>query len=50
MTLIPDVLPTLWTLKDVVQSISKKSRFRRPLHSQHGKRAETLFQSQGQHF
>ena len=29
--------------------MSKKSRFRVPLDKQHGKRAETVFQSQRQH-
>ena len=49
MTLIAYVFPKLRTPKDVVREMSKKSRFRGPLNRQHGKRTETLFQSQQEH-
>ena len=48
MILIADVFPKLRTKKDVVRSISNKSRFRRPLDREHGKRTETLLQSERQ--
>ena len=47
--LIADVFPKLWTLKNVVKSISKMSRFRGPFEKQHGIRAQTLLKSQRQH-
>ena len=49
MTLIAYVFPKLQTPKNVVRQMSQRSRLRRPLHRQHGKRAETLIQSQRQH-
>ena len=41
MTLIAEVFPKLHTLKNVVRSLSKKSRLRRSFEKQHGKRAQT---------
>ena len=49
MTLIAYGSPTLWTAKNMGRSMSKMSRFKGLLDRQHGKRAETLFQSQRQH-
>ena len=49
MTLITDVFPTLRTSKDVVRYLSRTSQFRGPVARQHGKLAETLLQSEGQH-
>ena len=43
MTLTPDVFPKLRTLKNVVRSMPKKSRFKRSFKKQHGKCAQTLF-------
>ena len=48
-TLIPDLLPKLCTPKNVVRSMSKKSRFKRPFDRQHGKRVQTLLRSEPQH-
>ena len=50
MILIAFVFPKLWTLKEVVGWMSKKSCFRGTLHRLHHKRAKTLFQFQQQHF
>ena len=49
MTVIAYVFPKLRTSKYVVREMHKKSRFRRPVDRQHGKRVETLIQSQRQH-
>ena len=49
MTLIPYDFPKLRTPKNVVRKMFKKSRLRSPIDRQHGKRAETLTQSQRQH-
>ena len=49
MTLIADVYFNLRTPKDVVRSMSKKSRFRGPFHKWRGKRGETLFKAERQH-
>ena len=49
MTLIADVFPKLRTPKNVVRSMSKKSRFRGPSEEQHGKRVQTLLKSERQH-
>ena len=49
MTLIGDVFLKLRTPKNVVRSMSKKSRFRRPFEKQHGKLAQTLIKSERQH-
>ena len=45
ITVIAYVLWNLRTVKDVVRQMSKKSRFRKPLHKKHGKRVQTLLQS-----
>ena len=49
MTLIADLLPKLRTPKNVVTYMSKKSRFKGPFDSQHGKRVQTLLQSEPKH-
>ena len=43
MTLIADGFPKLWTLKNMVRSMPKKSRFRGSDKKQHGECAQTLF-------
>ena len=48
-TLIGDLFPKLCTTKNVVRYMSKKSRFKGPLDSQHGKRIQTLLRSERQH-
>ena len=42
MTVIADVFPKLWTLKNLVTSTSKKCRLRGSFEKQHGKRTHTL--------
>ena len=42
MTLIAEVFPKLQTPKNMVTSMSKKSRFKGSFGKQHGKRAQTL--------
>ena len=42
MTLIAEVIPKLQTPKNMVTSMSKKSRFKGSFGRQHGKRAQTL--------
>ena len=42
MTLIADVILKLWTPKNEVRELSKKSRLRGPLDKQHGKRTKNL--------
>ena len=49
MTVNADVFPKLRTPKNMVRSISKKSRFRGPSEEQHGERVETLLKSERQH-
>ena len=49
MTLIGDVFPKLKNPKNVIRSFSKKSIFTGPFDKQHGKRAQTLLESEGQH-
>ena len=44
MTLIAYVFPKLPTTKNVLRQMSKSSRFREPVDSRHGKRAEALIQ------
>ena len=44
MTLIAYVFPKLATTKNVLRQMSKSSRFREPVDSRHGKRAEALIQ------
>ena len=50
MTLIAYVFPKLQTLEEVVGSISKTSRVRRPFNKQHGKRSQTLLKSDCSNF
>ena len=49
MTFIADLFPKLRTPKNVVRSMSKKSRFKVPFDRQHGKRVQTLLRSEPQH-
>ena len=49
MTLIADLFLKLRTPENVVRYMSKKSRFKGPFDMQHGKRVQTLLQSEGQH-
>ena len=49
MTLIADLFPKLRTPKNVVSYMSKNSRFKGPFDRQHGKRVQTLLQSEPQH-
>ena len=49
MTLIADLFPKLRTPKNVVPYMSKKSCFKGPFDRQHGKRVETLLQSEREH-
>ena len=49
MTLIADLFPKLRTPKNVVRYMSKKSRFKVSFERQHGKRVQTLLQSEPQH-
>ena len=46
MTLIADLFSKLGTPENVVRYMSKKSRFKGPFDSQHGKRVQTLLQSE----
>ena len=49
MTLIVEVFPKLRTPKNMVTSMSKKSRFKGSFGKQHGKRAQTLLKFAWQH-
>ena len=49
MTLIAEVFPKLRTPKNMVTSMSKKSRFKGSFGKQHGKCAQTLLKYHGQH-
>ena len=49
MTVVADLFPKLRTPKQVVRSMSKRSRFRRPFQKQHGKRVKTLLKSERQY-
>ena len=49
MTLIADLFPKLRDPKNVVRYMSKNSRFKVPFDWKHGKRVQTLFQSEPQH-
>ena len=49
MTLIAEVFPKLRTWKNLVRSMSKKSRFKGSFGKQHGKRAKTLLKFAWQH-
>ena len=48
MTLIADLFPNKCTPKNVVRYMSKKSRFKGPFEWEHGKRVQTLLQSERQ--
>ena len=49
MTLIADLFSKLRTPKNLVRYVSKKSRFKGLFDRQHGKRVQTLLQSEPQH-
>ena len=49
MTFRADLFPKLRTPKNVVRYISKKSRFKGPFDTQHGKGVQTLLRSESQH-
>ena len=49
MTLIAYLFPKLHTPKNVFRYMPKKSRFKGPFDRQHGKRVQTLLQSDPQH-
>ena len=49
MTLIADLFPKWRTPENVIRYMSKKSRFKGPFDRQHGKRVQTLLQSERQH-
>ena len=49
MTFTADLFDNLRTAKNVVGYFSKKSRFKGPFDRQHGKRVQTLLQSEPQH-
>ena len=48
MTFIADLFPKSRTPENVVRYMSKKSPFKRPFDRQHGKRVQTLLQSERQ--
>ena len=49
MTLIADLFLKLRTPENVVRYMSKESRFKGPFDREHGKRVQTLLQSERQH-
>ena len=49
ITLVADIFPKLRTPKNVVRSMSKKSRFTEPFQKQDGKGTQTLLKSERQH-
>ena len=49
MTFIVQIFPILRTPKNVVRSMSKKSRFKGHFDREHGKRVQTLLRSDPQH-
>ena len=49
MTLIADLFPKLRTPENVVRYMSKKSCFKGPFDTQHGKLVQTLFRCGKQH-
>ena len=49
MTLIADLFPKSRTPENVIRYMSKKSRFKGPFDRQHGKRVQTLLQSEREH-
>ena len=50
MTLIADLFPKLRILENVARYMSKKSRFKGPFDTQHGKRVQTQLRSAQQDF
>ena len=50
MTLRADLFPKLRTPENVVTYMSKKSSFKGPFDSQHGKRVQSLLRSGEQHY
>ena len=49
MTLIADLFPKWRTPENVMRYMSKKSRFKGPFDRQHGKRVQTLLESERRH-
>ena len=49
MTLIADLFPKSRTRENVIRYMSKKPRFKGPFDGQHGKRVQTLLQSEQEH-
>ena len=49
MTLIADLFPKLTILENVARYMSKKSRFKGPFDTQHGKLVQTQLKSGQQH-
>ena len=49
MTLIADLFPKSRIPENVIGYMSKKSHFKGPFDRQHGKRVQTLLQSERQH-
>ena len=49
MTLIADLFPKLRTAENVVRYMFRKSRFKGPFDTQHGKRVQTPLRSEPQH-
>ena len=49
MTFIADLFPKLRTPKNVLRYMLKKSHFKGPFDSQHGKRVQALLRSEPQH-
>ena len=49
MTLIADLFLKLRTPENVIRYMSKKPLFKGPFDRQHGKRAQTLLQSEREH-
>ena len=49
ITLIAEVFPKLRTSKNLVRSISKKSRFKGSFGKEHGKRAQTMLKFEWKH-
>ena len=48
MTHRVDIFPKLWTQKNLIRSMPKKSRFKGSFENQHGKWSQTLLKCQGQ--
>ena len=49
MTFLADLFPKLRTPKNVLRYMLKKSHFKGPFDSQHGKRVQALLRSEPQH-